>query len=455
MEKSLLLAMNPWWKGKEHIQEDEDYIKWDEKKVKWVPEVASNIRLEPFSLNFIFGPRQVGKTTAIKLIIKELLKEHKPEEIFYFRCDELKDYKELEDLLVSYFKFKEEYEIKSSFIFLDEITFAHEWFRTIKSWIDEGKFKKDVLVVSGSASLEVMKHAEYFPGRRGKGKDFFILPLSFREFLKAIRPELEERLPKLTLIDEMEIKIKSLKIFPHIEELNRLLNLYLRIGGFPLAINSYVNEKEVTSSVREAYLNWIKNDIVKVNRNSNTAREILKSVINKIPSPMSWESIAKETSIKSPKTINAYLHTLQELFLLRISYCLNLNNLTIDFGKNKKIHLIDPLFYELAEEWCLIDIKDKENKKVEDVLASHLSRFGKKTGIFSEEIFYWQNGGEVDSVARMKNKAIGFEMKWGKNAKPASKIVGKMKEIYTISEHEFEPEKKIIPLSIFLSMLGA
>ena len=35
-------------------------------KIKWVPEIINDVSLEPFSLNFIFGPRQVGKTTLIK-----------------------------------------------------------------------------------------------------------------------------------------------------------------------------------------------------------------------------------------------------------------------------------------------------------------------------------------------------------------------------------------------------
>ncbi|WP_289230765.1 hypothetical protein [Candidatus Korarchaeum cryptofilum] len=57
---------NPWWKGKDLVKNDPDLRKWLNSKIKWVPEIINDVSLEPFSLNFIFGPRQVGKTTLIK-----------------------------------------------------------------------------------------------------------------------------------------------------------------------------------------------------------------------------------------------------------------------------------------------------------------------------------------------------------------------------------------------------
>jgi len=46
--------LNPWWKGKEAIEEDEDYKKWKESKIKWIPSLIRKIELRPFSLNFLF-----------------------------------------------------------------------------------------------------------------------------------------------------------------------------------------------------------------------------------------------------------------------------------------------------------------------------------------------------------------------------------------------------------------
>ena len=84
MDLEILVKKNPWWLGKEHIKEDVDYRKWEEKKIKWTPEIVDKININPFSLHFIFGPRQVGKTTAVKLLINKLLEKKNPKSIFYF-----------------------------------------------------------------------------------------------------------------------------------------------------------------------------------------------------------------------------------------------------------------------------------------------------------------------------------------------------------------------------------
>ncbi|NHV06280.1 MAG: ATP-binding protein [Thaumarchaeota archaeon] len=125
--------LNPWWKGKEAIEEDEDYRKWKESKTKWIPSLLEKIELKPFSLHFLFGPRQVGKTTLLKLLVKELLERiENPKAIFYYRCDKLSDYKELDEILKEYLRIRKNENIKTSYILLDEVTFPKEWFRAIK-----------------------------------------------------------------------------------------------------------------------------------------------------------------------------------------------------------------------------------------------------------------------------------------------------------------------------------
>jgi hypothetical protein len=40
---------------------------------QWEPDVLEKVSLTPYSLNFIFGPRQIGKSTALILLVKRLL----------------------------------------------------------------------------------------------------------------------------------------------------------------------------------------------------------------------------------------------------------------------------------------------------------------------------------------------------------------------------------------------
>ena len=66
---------NPWWVSRDRISELEIYRRFEEAEVKWIPDTIDKISFTPFSLNFLFGPRQVGKSTALLLTIKRLLDE--------------------------------------------------------------------------------------------------------------------------------------------------------------------------------------------------------------------------------------------------------------------------------------------------------------------------------------------------------------------------------------------
>jgi len=230
-----ICRLNPWWTEKDGLEKDEDFLKWREAKIRWEPLLLSELPLEPFSLNFVFGPRQVGKTTLLKLLVRKLLsKGIEPERIFYFKCEKLADYKELDEVLKAYFEFRKSRGISSSYILLDEITFPTEWFRTVKYYIDVGEFKGDVVIVTGSLSMYLKKEVELFPGRRGHGKDLVMLPLSFREYVKVLCPEIE--LPRLEGLGKTEIFEKSYSSLPHLGKIEELFEKYVKTGGFPLPV---------------------------------------------------------------------------------------------------------------------------------------------------------------------------------------------------------------------------
>lgn len=444
MQYEILASQNPWWKGKERIEEDEDYRKWKEKRIKWIPPLVERLSLEPYSLHFVFGPRQVGKSTLLKLVIKRLLdKGARAESIFYFKCDKISDYKELDELLSAFFELREKLGLHKCYFFLDEITFPKEWYRTIKFYIDDGKFRNDVLVLTGSTSFFAKKETEFFPGRRGKGKNFILLPLSFRSFVKVIKPALFKKLPAFSSLDKEEIRKKIFPCLPFIDELNRLLKDYMRCGGFPLSLQSYFEKKETTKDVFDTYLSWLQNDITKIGRDVNIARSIIKTLLTKFPSPISWEGISKEIEIKSPKTVNAYLHLLKSLFVLLILYHIDPNNASVNFGKNKKIHFVDPFFYHLFSEWCLQKIQNIESIMAESLVASHLSRLS--------DIFYWRNKDEID-VVTANGGLKGFEVKWTEKAEARTRIIGKIKQVIFITK-SFVSEPPNIPLSAFLACL--
>ena len=71
----ILFSQNPWWENKEWEEQDKNLVEFREMKIRWIPKWIEQISFKPFSLNFIVGPRQVGKTTGLKLLIKNLNSE--------------------------------------------------------------------------------------------------------------------------------------------------------------------------------------------------------------------------------------------------------------------------------------------------------------------------------------------------------------------------------------------
>jgi len=349
-----LLNFNPWWSS----GEDPHLRKWRSMKYSWIPKWITQLGLEPFSMNFVIGPRQVGKTTGIKLLIQDLLRDKDPESIFYVTCELFPTFSELRETVDEIAKFTRKEGFDELFLFLDEVTSLKEWWKGIKPLIDSGLLENFVITVTGSSVLKLKRDVELFPGRRGKGKNIEVFPLNFKEFV-----EIHGVKPKKTR--EYEIK--------------ELFQKYLEIGGSPPAINGLPLEDVLSSFVGE---------IIRAGKSLEIAKEVISSVISKMPSPMSYRAVASETSGYSYKVVQEYLETLRSLYLIETAHLKRGN--TVFHRKEKKFFFRDPLYLRLFSLWS--NAKFLESAIYENIVQEHLLRkFG--------EIFYYKNGYEIDCVA--------------------------------------------------------
>jgi predicted AAA+ superfamily ATPase len=433
---------NPWWKDRQLLSQDPDFKKWSESEVKWMPDLLEQLRLEPFSLTFIFGPRQVGKTTLVKLAIERLLQAKNPKAIFYYRCDRLSDYKELDQVLRAYLDLKKAEGIETAYIFLDEITFPKEWYRSIKYRIDTGELAKDVLVLTGSWSLYLRRETETFPGRRGHGQDITFHPLSFREFLRVANPKLYKNLGELNSLRPAQIWESCLRMAPWLDELNEAFLAYIRCGGFPLAVKSLLKEGEVSREAKDAFLSSFLSDLAKLRRSEGLAKRVLKAVIEKLPSPVSLNAVATEFEIGSHKTVFYFLELFEKMFVAKNLHFLDPAKLLEVYRKERKVHLTDPLLYAVFSEWCMTRLPP-EPALVESVTATHLAR--------KYRVGYWRDGTEIDVV--LPEEGLGLEIKWGERAEVRKKKVGKIRETVTLTKNEFRREPPAVPVSSFLASL--
>lgn len=357
--------MNPWWEGKE----DYHVRRWKEQKIRWMPRWIKRLSLEPFSLNFVLGPRQVGKTTGIKLLIHEFLKEKEPESVLYINVEILPDYHELSKVLREFERLKEKAGIKTGYIFLDEASSLEGWWKGVKPLIDAGVLENDAVTITGSSSLKVKRDIELFPGRRGNGVTLEIMPLSFSEYAWVMglrNPEL------------------------HRERTIELFEEYLKTGGFPASINGLPMDDLLGAYIGE---------FVRFGKSLEIARETFSALIRSAPSATSFRALAQMTSGYSYKVIQNYIEFFGELYILSIAHLKQGNKIL--YRREKKFFFRDPLLARLFSLWSGAELR--EDALYEWLVQEHLyRRFG--------EVYYYRNGYEIDAIAgKMK-----IEIKAGK-----------------------------------------
>ncbi|BFH72183.1 ATP-binding protein [Sulfurisphaera javensis] len=356
-----LNKMNPWWFYSSWEDKDEDLSKWESQKYKWYPSWISFISLKPYSLNFVYGPRQVGKTTGLKILIKSLLQQGvNPESVVYFDLDivaSLQEFRRILEGIISRKRGRSE----TFYVFLDEVTSVKDWCRVLKFFIDHGEFKNDVIVVTGSSSIGITKAPERFPGRKGFGKEVLVLPLSFQEFIKVKGYKRED-----VLYDEFLAQ--------------KLFTEYKEKGGFPKSIND-------NPDANKSLIDGIISEIYKHSRDLRIIQDIISSLMEKIPSALSYNSIANDIGV-SHNTVSEYLDFLSDLFLIGIAYWYSEGK--VDKKKEKKVFFRDPFILHSLSLW--VNKKFDESALLENIVQEHLFRkFG--------EVYYFKNNSEIDVIA--------------------------------------------------------
>jgi len=355
MDIKILRSTNPWWHVDDWENVDRHLKIFNSSNYRYLPPWIGQVSLEPFSLNFIVGPRQVGKTTGIKLLIKKLLEDgYSAQKIVYLDCEIFPDFVSLGNLLSELLQTLG----KDLILILDEASSLANWWKPVKFLIDADRLGESVVIVTGSSSIRVRKEAELFPGRRGKGKEIEALPLNFKEYV-ALHG------------------VKNYKL--EYDKVIELFKSYLQTGGFLSVINGY--------SVTEVIRGFI-SEMNKFNKSLEIAKEIFASLISKLPSALSYRAIASETSGYSYKIVQEYIEFFRNLYILDIAY-LKREGL-VQHRKEKKIFFRDPLFLRLFSEWS--SSKFLESALYEAVVQEHLMRkFG--------EIYYYRDSYEIDCIA--------------------------------------------------------
>ena len=172
-----LSDQNPWWRDVAAIDQDMYIAAWKASRAPWNPRLQYTFDLDTDLVYTIRGPRQVGKTTLTKLMIRELLQKVEPRRVFYYTCDLVASPKELSNIVAGYLDWLRTFTHERAFAFLDEVSSVRDWQKAIKHLVDTGKLKATTVFLTGSHTLDVKAMSERLPGRRGVAQDTLDLSL--------------------------------------------------------------------------------------------------------------------------------------------------------------------------------------------------------------------------------------------------------------------------------------
>ncbi len=467
MEIEEIIEQNPWWRIKSWYEFDKHLLMLKSSLFK-----IKRGKLKQEAVNLIYGPRQVGKTTLLKMMIKELIDGGtEPEKIAYFSCDSLTTNKR-EELRKAINSFLER---GIKYLFIDEITNIVNWGYEIKYFIDGGKFEGLKVFITGSP----FGMREHLPGR--KLSYSYIMPLTFREFLINFSLNINDETKKAfnlnggecEEIGEIARKFNSLsynlsdldslkgcisRLEPHLSLLQKLFSSYLVVGGFPSVINGFIKYK--TDSNRVHLIEEIKtskerviDSLRKAGKSEGICLQLINSIKKRVASRYSFTQL-KETEIDLGKeTIINYINHLRDIFLLKIVYAYDFGKEEIGWKKNKKIYLIDPFLYN--EENILTGDFDDEylSKIVESVTAMTLSYLKEDfLNPLQTFLFFWYNSQEIDFILN-NEKLFAIEIKFRRKPEKGYKIT-QIKNYITLTKNFVGYGDEIfIPAAIFLSLL--
>ena len=352
----------------------------------------------------IYGARQVGKTTIMKMLIKELKTTNKiPEEALFYI--DLEDLEMLElcnqgvDYLIRYIEARTSYNSNSSavssnsqgkiYLFIDEIQYLNNASNFIKLMVDNhsNRFK---LIVSGSSVLDIKSKIKQ--SLVGRIVTFEVLGLDFEEFLWFKKK-------KYHLDKVVDTEKKTQK------ELKQLFEEFIIFGAYPrVALISNLNNKKYY--LKELIQTYIKKDIRDIGKIRNIMKfnNFLRILADQAGNLINIDELASSIGI-ARETVYDYLFLLESTYIARRVPPF-FKNLRSELTKMPKIYFEDTGILNYLK---YTDIVEKVSGELfENCIYTEL----KKT-VGLDILRYWrtQSKQEIDFVIQHRKQIFTLEVK--------------------------------------------
>ena len=335
-----------------------------------------NIKEQCFKSKIILllGARQVGKTTMLKQLIKEI---EVPS--IWFNADEA-------DIYEAFSKAGTSSELlqligaQTRMVVIDEAQQIPEIGKKLKLLYDT---KPELQIIATGSSAFDLNNQTQEP-LTGRKRVFQLFPISYQEIVES----------------------------SSLLEARRLLESRIIFGSYPEVINNPGKEKDVLLEIANSYLY---KDILQLEgiRKSGHIEKLLQALAFQTGSEVNFQELSKTIGNINPATVEKYIDLLEQSYVIFRLPALS-RNLRNELKKGKKYYFIDNGIRNiLLNNFTTLELRFDKGALWENYLISE--RYKQNHYYFkSPNTYFWRthDQAEIDYIEESDGILNAFEIKW-------------------------------------------
>lgn len=322
----------------------------------------------------LIGARQVGKTTLLKKLQKEM---NVPS--IWLNADETDILQEIAQATTST-QLRQLFGKDNKLVIIDEAQQIPNIGKKLKLFYDN--YPEIQVIATGSSAFELQNETnEPLTGRK---REFFLYPLSFAELVG-----------KTSLLEE-----------------KRLLHTRLIYGSYPEVINHPGKEKEV---LREIATSYLYKDILQIDgiRKTSVIEKLLQALAFQIGSEVNYHELAQLVGNINTVTVEKYLDLLEKAFVIYKLPALS-RNLRNELKKGKKYYFYDNgIRNVLISNYNSIALRQDVGALWENYILAERLKHNQYAQYYSNQ-YFWRthDQAEIDYIEETGGILHAVEIKW-------------------------------------------
>jgi len=353
-----LTEANPWWRA---AAAGTDPTAWalDHRLLRdraghdlgFRADVLDDIATGPLTdrLAVLTGPRRIGKSVALLDAAATVCAraDVDPRQVIHLPCDGMRD-RDLRRSLTLGRELTRSVDIDGTrrrVWLLDEISAVHGWSAIVKAARDGTSLGDDTVIATGSRWVPTEDiEGNLMAGRAGSGpgrRRRLLMPMSFRDFLAATRPQLArpDRVHPAALQAASTAATLEALAFD-VDAYDLAWQDYLTCGGFPRAVAEHARTGQVSLPYLRDLAAWLRRD-VDPDAPAESVPALLAEIAARATSPLNVASTASALGYPS--------RTVFELRLRRLTstlagiWCHRREDDRLVPGSQAKLYLADPV----------------------------------------------------------------------------------------------------------------